>query len=96
MTKTEAALERLEAALGRLEIAAEAAEAKQDSDEARPELPFPSEERDRLEGEIRSLRERAKEDARLRAEAADAVRDALSDLRTIVAQRNGQGAAANA
>lgn len=45
-------------------------------------------ERDRLAGEVRALRGRAAEDARLRAEAARAVREALHDLRGAVGDRH--------
>ena len=41
-------------------------------------------ERDQLADEVKALRERAEEDARLRAEAAVAVREALDDLRGVV------------
>lgn len=49
-------------------------------------------ERDRLLAEIEALRSQHEEDARLRAEAADAVRDALSDLHGLV---GGQGVGAH-
>lgn len=49
-------------------------------------------ERDELADEVRVLRERAEQDAVLRAEAANAVRQALTDLRGAV----GKEVAANA
>lgn len=42
-------------------------------------------ERDRLKAEVAELRASREDDARLRAEAASAVRDALRDLRGLVA-----------
>lgn len=41
-------------------------------------------ERDELADEVRTLRQRAEQDAVLRAEAAEAVRQALTDLRGAV------------
>jgi hypothetical protein len=41
-------------------------------------------ERDRLRAEVEALEAQREEDARLRAEAAEAVRDALSDLNGLV------------
>ena len=48
-------------------------------------------ERDRLAEEVGRLRARAAEDARLRAEAAAAVRDALHDLRGAIGAEEVRG-----
>ncbi len=48
-------------------------------------------ERDRLAEEVARLHARAAEDARLRADAARAVRSALHDLRGAVGHANAQG-----
>jgi hypothetical protein len=48
-------------------------------------------ERDRLAEEVGRLNDRTAEEARLRAEAARAVRSALHDLRGAVGQEDGQG-----
>ena len=96
MTKTEAALGRLNTALGKLDTALVAVMAERKKAAAAQKAPKADPERDRLEAEVRALQKRAKQDARLREEAAHAVRDALSDLRTIVAIQNDQGVSANA
>lgn len=49
-------------------------------------------ERDRLKAELDDICAKREEDAQLRAEAADAVRDALRDLRGLVAARSAGGA----
>lgn len=82
MPDIESALAELEAALDR---AAAANADKHDGAEAlTAELEELRVERDRLRDEVEALRSASEEDARLRAEAADAVRNALSDLRGIV------------
>jgi hypothetical protein len=45
-------------------------------------------ERDRLQAEVDQLRASRDDDARLRAEAADAVKIALTDLRSLVAAQD--------
>ncbi len=47
-------------------------------------------ERDELRAQIQQLKAQHDEDARLRAEAADAVRAALTDLRSVVAVQGGE------
>lgn len=47
-------------------------------------------ERDQLRAEVEELRAQHDEDARLRAEAAEAVRAALTDLRSVVALQGGE------
>ena len=76
MTKIENALGRLNKAMDRLEEAWEAVEQAGSADA----------DTERLQEEIQTLRARADEDARLRAEAAGAVREALRDLRGAVAR----------
>ena len=76
------ALARLEAALDR---AATAGVEQNSSRQAlAEELDRVRTERDRLRDEVEALQSASEEDARLRAEAAEAVRSALSDLRGIV------------
>ncbi len=89
MTKIEAAIERMTAAITALEGEIEAAAAKMTAavdtvDAEVAEIPELMSERDQLADEVKALRERAEEDARLRAEAAVAVREALDDLRGVV------------
>lgn len=90
MEKIAGALGRLERAIERLDLAVAAKEASAASapkDQA--SLPGIALERDQLATEIEHLRERASKDARLRAEAASAVREALRDLRGAVGQEAG-------
>lgn len=47
-------------------------------------------ERDELRAQVQQLKAQHDEDARLRAEAADAVRAALTDLRSVVAVQGGE------
>jgi len=79
MSAMEAALARLERAMEELETAMA---------DGLPELDAEVEalrrERDGLADEVDALRASAERDAALRAEAADAVRMALSDLRAMV------------
>ena len=96
MGQLETALRRLEGAVTRLETAVgDRMMPALASDEAAAEVAAEVEalaaERDRLAEEIGLLNARAAEDARLRAEAARAVRSALHDLRGAVGQGVGQG-----
>jgi hypothetical protein len=85
MSQLDEALRRLDGAVARLESAvADGALAGPDTDR---ELLA---ERNRLAEEVHRLRARAAEDARLRAEAAAAVRDALHDLRGAIGQPAGE------
>jgi hypothetical protein len=91
MSELESALQRLGDAVKRLETAMdEQDETAGDAPEV--EIPAVVAERDHLANEVEKLQARADEDKLLRAEAADAVRQALIDLRGAV----GQGAPANA
>ena len=82
MPDIDSALAELEAALDR--AAAASAEKLNGAEALAAELEEIRAERDRLQAEVEALRTASEEDARLRAEAADAVRNALSDLRGIV------------
>lgn len=86
------ALARMDAALSLLEAAFDAADPPAIWGDETPNAPELRVERDEMAEEIRSLRARAHEDAKLREEAAVAVREALRDLRGAV----GEGAPANA
>lgn len=93
MSNLETALTRLDAAMTRLETAFDAQEksaAEKGTEiwgDATPDLPELRAERDQLVDEVKTLRTRAEQDAELRAEAADAVREALRDLRGMVGQQ---------
>lgn len=77
MSQLDEALRRLDGAVARLEASlADGAAANAD-----PDITGLQAERNRLADEVRKLRGRAAEDARLRSEAAAAVREALHDLR---------------
>lgn len=84
MSQLDEAMQRLDRALTRLETAIEARVAASGPDIADLEA-----ERDQLWQEVQELRARSSEDARLRAEAAAAVREALHDLRGAVGERTG-------
>lgn len=88
MSKLDSALARMDAALGRLEKAVDAVSEEPGEDE----LDAVRAERDELSEEVKALRAQTEEDARLRLEAAEAVRAALNDLRGAV----DEGVAANA
>lgn len=81
MSRLDEAMQRLGAALTRLEAAFDERLASSGSGLAELET-----ERDQLWQEVQELRAQANEDARLRAEAAAAVREALHDLRGAVGQ----------
>lgn len=86
-------MDRLEQSLMRLGKAVERL------DEAMALLPQEQEapeETKRLQAEIVRLRAKSEEDAKLRAEAAGAVREALQDLRSAVARGRDEGEQANA
>ena len=87
MSGIEAALVRLTGALDQLEEAVEVAAAAGPADAT---------EALRLQDEVQMLRSRAEEDARLRAEAAGAVREALRDLRGAMVRSTQSGEQANA
>lgn len=83
MSELEKALDRLSGAVSTLLDASKRGRAGPGAHEARiAEL---AEERDRLRAELGELRAAREEDAKLRTEAAEAVKAALRDLRTILA-----------
>ena len=86
------ALARMDAALTLLEAAFDSAEPPAIWGEETENAPSLRAEREEMAEEIRALRARAHEDAKLREEAALAVREALRDLRGAV----GEGAPTNA
>lgn len=92
MSQLEQALRRLDRAVARLESSLTSAEAAgaPAGGNGGTDLAALRAERDELTEEVRVLRERAAEDARLRAEAARAVREALQDLRGAVGQRHAE------
>jgi hypothetical protein len=85
MSDIDRALDRLSAAVSQL---TEASASRQDDGAVERQIAEQvaalSAERDRLLAEIETLTAQHEEDARLRAEAAEAVRDALSDLNGLV------------
>jgi ElaB/YqjD/DUF883 family membrane-anchored ribosome-binding protein len=82
MTELDSALDRLSDAVDQL-IASAGQTGPDRESEAR--IARLNAERDGLRAEVQQLRAQHDEDARLRAEAADAVRAALTDLRSVVA-----------
>ncbi len=93
MDQLDNALARLGGAIEQLEKAVDDQDVGEDIwGEESAEVPAIVAERDDLANEVRVLRDRAEQDAALRAEAATAVRQALNDLRGAV----GRGVAANA
>jgi chromosome segregation ATPase len=83
MSQIDKALDRLtEAVNGLIDRSQDAEDAAIGAEEQIADL---TAERDRLRSEIAKLRTQHEEDARLRAEAAEAVKDALKDLRGLVA-----------
>lgn len=88
MSQLDDALQRLDAAVTRLETALGERAASAGAGLADLEA-----ERDQLSHEVLELRARADEDARLRTEAAAAVRDALHDLRGAIGQEAEEAAA---
>ncbi|MEM7189863.1 MAG: hypothetical protein AAF439_09650 [Pseudomonadota bacterium] len=94
MEKIDDAIGRLGAAVGRLEAAMDAMPDRASKNAAAPVEA--SEDHAKLEAEVMTLRARAEEDAKLRAEAASAVRAALTDLRSAVTRQVEGGTPANA
>lgn len=83
MAEIDKALDRLTAAIDGL---IETSQAGQDvSSDAEARIAELTSERDQLLARIEELQTQREEDARLRAEAAEAVKDALRDLRGLVA-----------
>jgi len=91
MNKIDDAIGRLGAALTRLEQALADGVAPQAAEDGALQT-----EHARLAAEVQVLRGRAADDARLRTDAAGAVREALRDLRGAVARQGGGEGRANA
>ncbi len=90
MKELERALRRLDGAVKLLETTIDdGAMSASVSEEVGADVAALGAERDRLVEEVERLRAQAEEDARLRAEAARAVRSALHDLRGAVGQGEG-------
>ena len=89
MSRIDEAIARMDAAVSELDAGIEHALAGEAGQGASTDVPELKSERDLLAEEVKSLRERAEDDARLRAEAATAVRQALNDLRGVVQQGAG-------
>jgi len=85
MSELDNAIDRLGQAVSNLIAASDQGQANQDADTAVAErIAELTSERDRLQIEVDQLRGLREDDARLRAEAADAVKIALKDLRGLV------------
>jgi len=91
MSDLDSALDRLGGAVTRL---VEATGRNQAGSEAEARIAELTAERDRLLAEVEDLRAQREVDARLRNEAAEAVRDALRDLRGVVAAQTAGAQAA--
>ena len=86
MSELDNALDRLGDAVADLITASEQGHAAGDADTAAAtRIADLTSERDRLQAEVDELRGLREDDARLRAEAAEAVKLALTDLRSLVA-----------
>ena len=83
MSELEKALDRLDGAVSTLIETARRGQAEE-GEHARRIAELEA-ERDKLRAELSELRAAREEDAELRAEAADAVKAALGDLRTVLA-----------
>jgi len=91
MAKLEEVVGRLTAALEQLERAVGGSAAPLGTDgDADERVAALKAERDRLASEVERLERQVAEDASLRAEAADAVRAALGDLRAVAGQQGGR------
>ena len=88
MSELDSALDRLGQAVSSLISVSDQRRAVQDAEEAATaRIAELTSERDRLQAEVDELRALRKDDVRLRAEAADAVKVALKDLRSLVAAK---------
>lgn len=88
MSELDNALDRLGQAVSGLITASDPGRAAKGAEEAvTARIAELTSERDRLQAEVDELRGLRKGDARLRAEAADAVKVALKDLRSLVSAK---------
>jgi len=88
MTELDGALDRLSDAVDQLIKSASRRAGPDRETESR--IARLTAERDKLRAEVQELKAQHDEDARLRAEAASAVRAALTDLRSVVAVQGGE------
>ena len=92
MSELENALDRLGEAVTNLIAASDQGRAANEAEEATTaRIADLTAERDRLQGEVDELRALREDDARLHADAADAVRIALKDLRSLAAAQEQAG-----
>ncbi len=92
MSELDSALDRLGEAVSSLIVASNQGRAAQEVEEAvTARIDELTTERDRLQTEVGELRVLRQDDARLRADAADAVKAALKDLRSLVAGQEKAG-----
>jgi len=92
MSELENALDRLGEAVTNLIAASDQGRAANEAEEATTaRIADLTTERDRLQGEVDELRALREDDARLHADAADAVRIALKDLRSLAAAQEQAG-----
>ncbi|MHA1536381.1 MAG: hypothetical protein ACTSUD_02395 [Alphaproteobacteria bacterium] len=92
MSELETALDRLGEAVANLIAASDQGRTANDAEEATTaRIADLTAERDRLQGEVDELRALREDDARLHADAADAVRVALKDLRSLAAAQEQAG-----
>jgi len=94
MSDIEKALSRLDAAVARLLTTAKSTAAQRAATaSAEAQIKELAAERDRLKAEIRRLNKQHDDDTMLRGEAAEAVKEALRDLRGLVAAQESAGGA---
>ena len=96
MSELDNALDRLGEAVASLIAASDQGRAARGADTAATaRIAELTKERDRLQGEVDGLRALREDDTRLRADAAEAVKAALKDLRSLVAveEKAGRGKA---
>jgi hypothetical protein len=92
MSELDSALDRLGAAVANLISASNSGGAGEGAArDAATRIAKLTEERDKMRAEIDELRALREDDARLRADAADAVKIALTDLRSLVAAKKKAG-----
>ena len=92
MSDIESALDRLDTAVSRLlSSAKQSAAERKVTEKAEAQIRELAAERDRLKAEVRRLNKQHEDDTNLRAEAADAVKEALRDLRGLVAAQESAG-----
>ena len=92
MSELDNALDRLGEAVANLIAASEQGRAENGTEAAATaRITELTAERDRLQGEVEELRALREDDARLRSDATEAVKVALTDLRSLVAAHDTAG-----